>query len=177
MTARTTLDLLQQQADSAGRYGPRGHSFQAGEPSLHFNKYVVTRFLGDIAIVDMVHFLVVGARGEAVGGLLEFIQIIENPPSAMDPQDFFSNWLGAQFFRSQVPRFYNATSGALSDQLRAFFNAYAVGRITFQSPTAGMPAVSAATRGRLLAHRSEAVSVQQFIAFVVNVEHWLAARA
>jgi RHS repeat-associated protein len=69
------------------------------------------------AIIDMRHFLVVGQQGEAIGLGIEIFQALGGDrSSAFDPQDFFSNALGSQFFSSYDP------SKPLSPQLRAFFS-------------------------------------------------------
>ncbi len=69
------------------------------------------------AIIDMRHFLVVGEKGEVFGLAVEIIQGLGGDrKSAFDPQDFYSNALGAEFFRTYDPK------KPLADQLRAFFN-------------------------------------------------------
>lgn len=65
----------------------------------------------------MRHFLVVGKQGELFGLGVEIGQAL-NPKardSAFDPQDFYSNALGAQFFATADP------NQSFGDQLRAFF--------------------------------------------------------
>lgn len=69
------------------------------------------------AIIDMRHFFVVGQQGETIGLGIEILQALGGDrSSAFDPQDFFSNALGSQFFSSYDP------SKPLSPQLRAFFS-------------------------------------------------------
>lgn len=67
------------------------------------------------AIIDMRHFLIVGERGELFGLGVEIIQKLAGHPSAFDPQDFYSNALGAEFFRTRDPR------RSLGEQLWDFF--------------------------------------------------------
>ena len=69
------------------------------------------------SVIDMRHFLVVGKQGELFGLGVEIGQAL-NPKardSAFDPQDFYSNALGAQFFATADP------NQSFGDQLRAFF--------------------------------------------------------
>jgi len=69
------------------------------------------------AIIDMRHFLVVGQQGETFGLGVEIAQALQGiRNSAFDPQDFYSNAIGTQFFKNYDP------SKSLSDQLRDFFN-------------------------------------------------------
>ncbi|MCC6965825.1 MAG: hypothetical protein IT391_06020, partial [Nitrospira sp.] len=69
------------------------------------------------AVIDMRHFLVVGEKGEAFGLAVEIIQGLGGDrKSTFDPQDFYSNALGAEFFRTYDPK------KPLADQLRTFFN-------------------------------------------------------
>ena len=68
------------------------------------------------AIIDMRHFLVVGEKGELYGLGIELRQMLDrNNPSAFDPQDFYSNALGAEFFRGYDPK------KPVADQLNDFF--------------------------------------------------------
>ncbi len=66
-------------------------------------------------VIDMRHFLVVGPKGETFGLLVELAQLLAGNKSAFDAQDFLSNYLGSEFFRT-----YNANR-ALGDQLKQFF--------------------------------------------------------
>jgi hypothetical protein len=66
-------------------------------------------------VIDMRHFLVVGPKGESFGLLVELAQLLADNKSAFDAQDFLSNYLGSEFFRT-----YNANR-ALGDQLKQFF--------------------------------------------------------
>jgi len=68
------------------------------------------------AVIDMRHFLVVGEKGEAFGLGVEVFQGFLLNESAFDPQDFYSNALGAEFFRT-----YDRNK-SLGNQLRKFFN-------------------------------------------------------
>jgi hypothetical protein len=176
MSAIITLRHLQSQADPDRRYAradTRRHIFSPGEPVLRYHQYVRSTFFASPAIIDMVHFLVVGPRGEGVGSILEYIQLIENPRSAMDPQDFFSNAMGALFFSH---RNYRASGGELSLQLQHFFSNYANGTVRLRGPEVGTPSVSAETQARLVAHTSEAITVEQFLSFVRLLEAWLQRR-
>ncbi len=71
------------------------------------------------SVIDMRHFLVVGKQGELFGLGVEIGQALSSNPdarsSAFDPQDFYSNALGANFFASADP------SQNFRDQLRRFF--------------------------------------------------------
>lgn len=53
------------------------------------------------SVIDMRHFLVVGKQGELFGLGVEIGQALSSNPdarsSAFDPQDFYSNALGANF--------------------------------------------------------------------------------
>lgn len=176
MSASETLQRLQSQADPSGRYSGRRHVFGSGEPSLLQHKYIRSQLFGARANVDMVHFLVVGPRGELVGNVLEFVQQWENPSSAMDPQDFFSNWLGSQFFNGSGSCSYRPSSRTpLSVQLREFFDAYNAGDIRPELPPGGMPELPANIRTRLTSHDSEAEPLSNFVTFVRDLERWLAA--
>ncbi|MDP3089954.1 MAG: RHS repeat-associated core domain-containing protein [Nitrospira sp.] len=71
---------------------------------------------GPNAIIDMRHFLVIGQQGETVGLGVEIVQALGGDiKSAFDPQDFFSNALGKQFFNTHDP------SKPLGPQLDEFF--------------------------------------------------------
>jgi hypothetical protein len=63
--------------------------------------------------IDMRHMLIVGFKyGTMVGFAIEVFQLVKFPKSAMDPQDFYSNSLGAQFnnvFGLQVKTAKDAT--------------------------------------------------------------------
>ena len=75
------------------------------------------------AIIDMRHFFVVGQQGEIIGLGFEIIQaVLGQYDSAFDPQDFYSNALGAKFFSTYDPR------KPLAPQLRGFFNKRLSGR-------------------------------------------------
>jgi RHS repeat-associated protein len=94
-------------------HGPTPDS-RAGGPDPDF------RYVRDPAdtnsIIDMRHFLVVGQRGELFGLGVEIAQALDpGNLSAFDPQDFYSNALGAEFFKN-----YDR-SKPLADQLRDFF--------------------------------------------------------
>jgi RHS repeat-associated protein len=79
-------------------------------------------------VIDMRHFLVVGRLGELVGFVGELrqwgnqwyvnvtMQTTIRDGSAFQRQDFYSNALGAQFFKN-----YYDPKGDLSEQLRKFF--------------------------------------------------------
>ncbi len=71
------------------------------------------------SVIDMRHFLVVGKQGQLFGLGVEIGQALSSNPdarsSAFDPQDFYSNALGAQFFATANP------IQNFGDQLRAFF--------------------------------------------------------
>lgn len=174
ITAATVLQFLTSQADPNARYiSSRPHTFSEGEPSLQLHKYVRDSLHGIPAIIDMVHFVSIGPLGEAVGTILEYVQIFENPSSAMDPQDFFSNYLGSYFFHRS---YYQASAPNLSAQLERFFQDRRDGRISFPMPEGGLPHIPDETRRRLASHSSEAISHHQFVRFVQNLEDWLIGR-
>lgn len=66
-------------------------------------------------IIDMRHFMVIGQYGEAVGLGVEIMQIIKDPQSAFQGQDFYSNTLGKEFFNDYNP------NKDLTQQLNTFF--------------------------------------------------------
>jgi hypothetical protein len=92
-------------------------SFSAGGPVL---RYVVDP-TNSKQVIDMRHFFAVGQSGEIIGLLIEVIQSIPaigDPSSAFDAQDFYSNYLGSEFFSN----FYDKKSSlSLSEQLNLFF--------------------------------------------------------
>lgn len=171
MSAEAILNVIMSQTDPNGRYGER-YRFSPGEPSLQYNKYVRSNLFGVPAIIDMVHFFRLGYRGEVVGLGVELAQIVADPRSAMDPQDFFSNHVGSLYFR----RYYRPYQQELSGQLRKFLERYESGLIAFPRPEGGMPNVPPEIRARLLNHTSEAISLDRFISYVSSLESWLQAR-
>ena len=56
--------------------------------------------LNSNAVIDMRHMLIVGKYGRAVGTPLEFVQWGNGQASGMDPQDFYSNNLGYNFYNN-----------------------------------------------------------------------------
>ena len=90
---------------------------EAGGP--HPKKRYVRDPADPNSVIDMRHFLVVGKQGELFGLGVEIGQALSSNPdarsSAFDPQDFYSNALGANFFASADP------SQNFRDQLRRFF--------------------------------------------------------
>lgn len=70
-------------------------------------------------IVDMRHFLYVGSipiAPKTVGALVEVGQVLKDKTSAMNVQDFYSNALGEQFFKT-----YDKGK-PLDEQVRSFFD-------------------------------------------------------
>ena len=92
----------------------RSDSSAGGPPDKY--RYVVDPGNAN-AIIDMRHFLVIGEKGELFGLAVEIAQFLGGyHQSAFDPQDFYSNALGAEFFRTYDPK------KSLVNQLRDFFN-------------------------------------------------------
>ncbi|MEW6104686.1 MAG: hypothetical protein AB1630_12890, partial [bacterium] len=114
-TKGKTFSELQHEVDQ----GTAGDS-SAGGPNYKY-RYVIDP-ANPKRVIDMRHFLVVGPKGEGFGWAIELLQslpIIGDPNSAWDPQDLFSNALGAEFFKKH----YNSNSGiSFSKQLKEFFD-------------------------------------------------------
>jgi hypothetical protein len=82
-----------------------------------------TRFvmLGNGKEVDMIHFMVVGRAGHALGFANELQQGVRLKSSAFNPQDIYSNILGVKFFNaygSQISK--NPTQ--ISNYINQYFN-------------------------------------------------------
>lgn len=81
---------------------------------------------GNMKLVDdylmMADMLVVGKQPVAVGNLLEVFQWGTGQASGMDPQDFYSNGVGYQFYMqsSSLQRLIAPTT--FTDQLNSFFS-------------------------------------------------------
>jgi len=124
----------------------------------------------------MVHFFVAGHWGEGLGGLIEWIQGLQGSPSAYNPQDYFSNMLGTDFYNS----FYSP-GGELSDQLNRFFSGIESGRYSFRlplhdQPSAGVPSapyLPEEVQQRLVEHDSEAIEYAIFVEFIRSYELWV----
>lgn len=110
-TKGKSLYEIQHQMDDGIR-----SSLSAGGPDYGYRWVINPRNPSEV--LDMRHFLVVGPQGEGVGLLIELAQLIGDNASAFDAQDFLSNAMGSEFFRS---RSYDKTK-PLGDQLRQFFN-------------------------------------------------------
>jgi RHS repeat-associated protein len=89
---------------------------QAGGPNM---RYVINPHDG--RVIDMRHMLIVGNSPVAVGNLLEVFQWTMKQASGMDPQDFYSNGVGYQFYMqsSTLQRLISPTT--FTDQLNSFF--------------------------------------------------------
>ncbi|MEW6096924.1 MAG: RHS repeat-associated core domain-containing protein, partial [bacterium] len=96
--------------------GPLGVSkkISAGGPAEEY-RYVIDPSNPN-QVIDMRHFLVIGPYGEHVGLFVEISQLITAPGSALDAQDFLSNYLGQEFF----DRYYDP-NGDFLEQLRRYF--------------------------------------------------------
>ncbi len=94
-----------------------GINSQLGGPYM---RYVVNPHDG--RVLDMRHMLVVGNYPVAVGNLLEGFQWITGQASGMDPQDFYSNEVGYQFYMqyNSILDFFAPTT--FTKQLGNFFN-------------------------------------------------------
>jgi hypothetical protein len=173
--ALITLELLRLQGGLGVTGTPRQP--EDGEPSIWQYGYVRSRFLSYRANIDMVHFFVAGYWGEGLGGLIEWIQGLRGSPSAYNPQDYFSNMLGTDFYAS----FYSP-GGVLSDQLDRFFSGIASGGYSFRLPlhdqsSAGVPSVPnlpEEVQQRLVEHDSEAIEYAIFVEFIRSYELWVA---
>jgi len=69
---------------------------------------------------DLTPSLVVGPKGELAGFAIELLQAIPGlggSESAFDPQDFYSNALGRDFFKN----FYEPGKASIADQMRDYF--------------------------------------------------------
>ncbi|MDR0969398.1 MAG: hypothetical protein LBM67_02520 [Lentimicrobiaceae bacterium] len=89
---------------------------QEGVPNM---RYVINPQDGEI--LDMRHMLIVGKKPTIVGNLIEFGQWIMGSPSGMNMQDFYSNFVGSQFYRQYNPvqEFFKPTT--FTDQMQKFF--------------------------------------------------------
>ena len=76
----------------------------------------------DGRVLDMRHMLIVGNRPVIIGNLLEVLQWMVGQASGMDPQDFYSNGVGYQFYMQSgfLHRLIAPTS--FIDQLNNFFS-------------------------------------------------------
>lgn len=172
--ALITLELLRLQGGLGVVGAPRQP--EDGEPSIWQHGYVRSRFFSYRANIDMVHFFVAGYWGEGLGGLIEWIQGLRGSPSAYNPQDYFSNMLGTDFYNS----FYSP-GGELSDQLNRFFSGIESGRYSFRlplhdQPSAGVPSapyLPEEVQQRLVEHDSEAIECAIFVEFIRSYELWV----
>ncbi|MDD2412121.1 MAG: hypothetical protein RBS19_02990 [Bacteroidales bacterium] len=89
---------------------------QTGGPNMRYVKNP-----HDGKVLDMRHMLIVGNRPPIVGNLLEGFQWITGQASGMDPQDFYSNGVGYQFYMQSnvIQRLIAPTS--FTDQLNSTF--------------------------------------------------------
>jgi len=76
----------------------------------------------DDRVIDMRHMLVIGKKPAALGNFLEVFQWGIGQASGMDPQDFYSNGVGYQFYMQ-----YNSMQNLIAprtftDQLNSFFS-------------------------------------------------------
>ena len=108
----TRSEIINQRQD-------RSKTFLGSQPGGPNMRYVVNPHDG--RVLDMRHMLVVGKQPAAVGNLLEVFQWSIGQASGMDPQDFYSNGVGYQFYMqySGIQNlFYPST---FTDQMRNFF--------------------------------------------------------
>jgi len=71
--------------------------------------------------VDMIHFMVVGRAGHALGFANELQQFARGKASGFNPQDLYSNRLGVNFFRSYGSQI-NQNPGQISNYIYQYFN-------------------------------------------------------
>ena len=90
---------------------------QPGGPDM---RYVVNP--NDGRVLDMRHMLVVGRQPVAAGILLEVFQWGLGNVSGMDPQDFYSNGVGYQFYMLNNSFINLIKPSTFTDQMRTFFN-------------------------------------------------------
>lgn len=76
-------------------------------------------------VIDMRHFLAIGYKGELFGLSIEIIQLFKRSwwGSAFDYQDFYSNSLGAKFYKSLYYMQYRNNELSFGDAIRLFFEA------------------------------------------------------
>jgi hypothetical protein len=172
--AHVTLDLLLAQGGTGIPGEPR-HTFADGEPSIWQHGYVRSEYFSYPANIDMVHFFSVGNQGEAIGGLFEWLQGLWGSKSAENPQDYYSNMLGADFRAS-----YYSREGLLSTQLDRFFSDIQSGSYwsrlpLHEQPSAGVPAppaLSEEVQRRLL--ENDPLQYSAFVEFIRSLERWAA---
>ncbi|MBI4209405.1 MAG: RHS repeat-associated core domain-containing protein [Deltaproteobacteria bacterium] len=115
-----SLAMLQHEADYRG---PASSSDAGGPERKH--RYVIDPG-NPGAIIDMRHFLVVGERGELFGLGVELRQLSDSiitedaelERTVMDPEDFYSNALGVEFFTN----FYDFNGEPFWEQLQDYFD-------------------------------------------------------
>lgn len=89
---------------------------QQGGPSM---RYVINPHDGKV--LDMRHMLIIGKNPPVVGNLVEIGQWITGQASGMNPQDFYSNSVGYQFYLRTSSLQRLIAPRAFSDQLHNFF--------------------------------------------------------
>ena len=105
------------------------NGWKQGQPLGPKNRYVVNPIDGNV--MDMRHVSIVGyAYGESVGNMVEHIQSLAGQASAYDPQDYYSNKIGAYFHQLRQLGSWSTNSWAndfgrfINTQYRALFYYY-----------------------------------------------------
>ena len=89
---------------------------QKGGPTMRY-----VRNPHDGLVIDMRHMLIVGKHTTMVGNLVEFLQWIVRDDSGMNPQDFYSNGVGNQFYMQFDYKLDSSDPQTFTDQLYRFF--------------------------------------------------------
>lgn len=90
---------------------------QQGGPAMRY-----VRNPHDGKVLDMRHMLIVGKLPTIVGNLLEVGQWLDGQPSGMNPQDFYSNNVGYQFYMQYSGILNYFYPREFTNQLQNFFN-------------------------------------------------------
>lgn len=121
-TGQSREQIIDQRPDESILMGLLG-----SKPGGPFIRYVQDP-INPQAVIDLRHMLIVGKRGEFFGNSVELKQAIFNEVSATNYQDYYSNYIGYQFYTAYGTKISNNPAG-FADYVYEFLNSTKYGRI------------------------------------------------
>ncbi len=97
---------------------------QPGGPDIRY----VQDPINTKAVIDLRHMLIVGKRGEFTGNTVELAQWAASQASGGNYQDYYSNYLGYQFYAAYGSKLSNDPNGFVN-YLYEFLNSNEYGRL------------------------------------------------
>lgn len=118
-TGLTQEQIINQRADRSILFGS-----QPGGPNVRY----IQDPINPQAVIDLRHMLIIGEKGQFVGNSLELAQWAAGQASGGNYQDYYSNFLGYQFYQAYGAKLSNSPNN-FADYVYEFLNSTKYGRL------------------------------------------------